>query len=351
MKIVSRIGFTLVELLVVIAIIGVLLALLLPAVQAAREAARRSQCSNNMKQLGVALHNYHTSHGVFPPLGIDFGWGSHCHGDESANKLAKNTNGLVLLLPFLEQQAIYDRYDFGQCASHSHGGAIEPWGPGVHYPGSGSYWNSQAPSVAGDAVASGNADLAAHVLAVFTCPSDAYPPWHDGGVVKDGYTGNIYKTNYDFAASRTGCLDTHRATPKLRMFGENGATGIRDITDGTSNTAAMNETLHSCAAGWPPAWGLRYYRMTGADLATCSSCSQECGINVWKIEPGCLGFPGSREPIPGRLSEYGMAGSLHPGGCNSLLADGSVRFLSETTSYAVLTAISTPQGGEVASVP
>ena len=120
----TRRGFTLVELLVVIAIIGILIALLLPAVQAAREAARRSQCTNNMKQLGVALHNYHDTHKVFPPGGLDYGHaGTGPHpslpgGVEPANKLVKNMNGLVLLLPYIEQQSLYDQYDCNQCASN-----------------------------------------------------------------------------------------------------------------------------------------------------------------------------------------------------------------------------------------
>src|SRR5947207_3585508 len=91
-------GFTLVELLVVIAIIGVLVALLLPAVQAAREAARRSQCSNNLKQLSLALHNYEAVHNTFPPAGID----------------SNQMSWTVLLLPFFEQQALYDQFNFNK---------------------------------------------------------------------------------------------------------------------------------------------------------------------------------------------------------------------------------------------
>ena len=113
-------AFTLVELLVVIAIIGILVALLLPAIQAAREAARRSQCQNNVKQLGVALHNYHDTNKVFPPGGIDYGWSSNMAGSaEPANKLVKNLNGLALLLPYLEQQSLYSQMDFTQCVSHA----------------------------------------------------------------------------------------------------------------------------------------------------------------------------------------------------------------------------------------
>ena len=103
-------GFTLVELLVVIAIIGILIALLLPAVQAAREAARRTQCTNNLKQLGLALHNYADVHKIFPPGGLEYGWQtSSTLGAEPADKLVHNLNGLVLLLPFIEQTALYDR--------------------------------------------------------------------------------------------------------------------------------------------------------------------------------------------------------------------------------------------------
>ena len=113
MKALWRRGFTLVELLVVIAIIGILIALLLPAVQAAREAARRSQCTNNMKQLGLALHNYHDTHLVFPPAGLDYGL-AMTGGTEPPGKTVKNMNGLVLLLPYLEQQPLFDKFDCRQ---------------------------------------------------------------------------------------------------------------------------------------------------------------------------------------------------------------------------------------------
>src|SRR5262245_12230720 len=115
-KIRTRAGFTLVELLVVIAIIGVLVALLLPAVQAAREAARRSQCSNNMKQLGIAAHNYHDADGILPPAIIDspiWAWGNNATLMMNyPNAKSIGTTGFTLMLPFLEQIALYKQYDF-----------------------------------------------------------------------------------------------------------------------------------------------------------------------------------------------------------------------------------------------
>src|SRR5229473_2794748 len=116
-----RIGFTLIELLVVIAIIAVLVALLLPAVQQAREAARRSQCKNNLKQIGIALHNYHDTMNVFPPALISSG---RCSPTTNAVECALyrpvlNTTGFVLLLPYLDQGPMYNAYNFNVASSVS----------------------------------------------------------------------------------------------------------------------------------------------------------------------------------------------------------------------------------------
>ena len=332
---VFRRAFTLVELLVVITIIGILIALLLPAVQAAREAARRSQCTNNLKQIGMALHNYYQAHNVFPPGGLDYGW-SGAGGTEPADKLIKNGNGLVLLLPYLEQQALFDRYDFRRCASlvKDQQTNIVP----------------SARDFAGDPVTSGNAAVISQKVPVFMCPSDP-----DNLTLPDGSAYGIkagsgylaVKTNYDFSARRDdnsyfNDWATLGGVTGKRMFGENSATTIAMIVDGTSNTVAVNETLHTVANGHSPAWGMRGWVMTGIDLSY--------GINVTYI-PESYTWVTDRRQLPWRLRDWCAPGSLHPGGMNITLADGSVRFLRQTTDMFILTAISTIAGSEPVGVP
>jgi prepilin-type N-terminal cleavage/methylation domain-containing protein len=334
-----RIGFTLVELLVVIAIIGILIALLLPAVQAAREAARRGQCSNNIKQIGIALHNYHSAHNCFPPGGLDYGWASTSGGPgEPANKLVKNLNGLVLLLPFLEQQPLYNKYDFKQCASLA----------GLAGQTQSNIISSQR-SPAGDPVTSGNAAIISQKLAVFMCPSDSYDPLlPDGSAygIKNSSGYRAVKTNYDFSAT-TSDINNYNDWSQLsatsrRMFGENSDTKMANVLDGTSNTVAVVETLHWVANGNCPGWGMRGWVMTGIDLGQ--------GINVFTI-PSTYTWVSPLTTIAGRLRTWAMAGSLHPGGCQVGLADGSVRFLAEVTDTVILGRISTMAGNEAQPVP
>src|SRR5688572_2941202 len=161
-----RRGFTLVELLVVIAIIGVLVALLLPAVQTARESARRMSCSNNLKQLGLALHNYHDTFQRFPPAGLNYGWCLNpppATGDVQ-NKIL-NANGLAMMLPFFEQGSIAQQYQSTEPAADITGGNASCCGP-----------NNATEALAGKGNASVNAPLALIRLKVFLCPSDSGDP-------------------------------------------------------------------------------------------------------------------------------------------------------------------------------
>ena len=119
-----RFAFTVYELLIVIAIISILIALLLPAVQQAREAARRTQCRNNLKQLGLALHNYHDVHRILPPGIVSNSKGHYTAKEDAGRKAESATSGLVLLLPFLEEAGIYDDYDMNQgCATKTNAAA------------------------------------------------------------------------------------------------------------------------------------------------------------------------------------------------------------------------------------
>jgi len=317
-----RHAFTLVELLVVIAIIGVLVALLLPAVQAAREAARRTQCQNNLKQLGLALHNYYTAKTHFPPAGANYGWCSQPSGRVKPIKEVLNHHGLLLMLPYIEGNALYENFDFSQAAANIDRGAPAHGG------------NTAIVPLAGDAVASGNAEVVSTQLPVFSCPSDIGDPFLPlGRIYGTGHTSLPgAKTNYDFSVLQDYTCDAWRkqATairtipefggsppllPARPMFGENSDTTIAMVEDGTSHTVALMETLHDVSNGECSAWGYRGWVMIGLDLPTN-------GINVWN---------GSyvQDPRPSQLGSAGFPGSLHPGGLHFVMADGSVQFASE----------------------
>jgi len=340
MRFLRRLGFTLVELLVVIAIIGILIALLLPAVQAAREAARRSQCTNNLKQLGLALHNYHDAFKIFPAQGFNRRWAGGTSNDTGYKTDWKNHNGFVSMLPYLEQQSIYDQYDFSSCASYCT-----------------SHTQSQMsalPMAGVDPMTSGNAALVATQIAAFICPSD---PGElllgTGGAygIQDGQsTYRGVKTNYDFNSTRISTFNYWYQNQTIQtryMFGENSTTRVASVLDGLSNTVAICETLHDCANGPCPAWGYRVWVMSGIDLYGETS---NPGINVNDI-PSTWAWVADKTPRPSRLRTWSLSGSMHPGGVNACLGDGSVRFISETTDTNVLLQVSRMADGSSAQVP
>lgn len=322
-----RRGFTLIELLVVIAIIAILIALLLPAVQQAREAARRTQCRNNLKQLGLALHNYHDIAEVLPYAGIGYTWTSANGGLPTGfqqNPRGLNQNGLVMLLPGLDQAPLYNSFNFNETISN--------------YPGHAYAWPG---TLSGSAITNGNGALAGTRLAAFTCPSDSGIPTISGTSgtygIGAGYSGpDPRKTSYEFS---TGASLTTRAwateSPSVRRpFGEGSHTRLTDIKDGTSNTCAMAEATLDVYNGTRSAWAYRAWVHTGVNIAATQ-------INNWY-------YASAPSTVPGRLGSWERAGSQHTGGMHILLCDGSVRFLSENTDIStVLTRLSLMSDGNV----
>ncbi|MBN69313.1 MAG: prepilin-type cleavage/methylation domain-containing protein [Gimesia sp.] len=303
----SRKGFTLIELLVVIAIIAILIALLLPAVQQAREAARRSDCRNKLKQLGLALHNYNETHTVFPPSTVAKGLCSS--GTAAGNTL--NGNGLVLLLPFLDQSALYNQLNFSL--------AFDDYSPG------------SAPLPGGGATT--NADLVNRRMAIFNCPSDPGP---QGIPVSSSYMlpggSNEHRTNYDFIVFRNSyneCNEwTSRPPVERTMFEDGSKCRPRDVTDGMSNTAMMAETRQACCGNGANAnWGGRGYTQIGLTLGR---------MIPNRTVRNSASYPGGSRDFAPWLGDWGTTGSSHVGGLHVLLGDGAVRFLGDNTDRTIL---------------
>lgn len=301
----SRRGFTLIELLVVIAIIAILIALLLPAVQQAREAARRASCKSNFKNIGLALHNYHSTHQIFPPGQVNPGvntdanlpYTSRCSSE------CRNITGFLLILPDLDQKPLYDQIDFNRPLG---GAQRSGGGPGG---GQGSIFQP---------------------LPIFNCPSDGpyAEPRNVGGSAHYAIQ-NGQRTSYAWAldmwTSNRRRNYTADNTRGKGAFGINGAARMRDVDDGTSNTMFMVETprkKHSASFG--PFWNAWVYT---------NGIQPSRGIN----------HVDTRSGLPYAFD----AGSKHTGGCHILLGDGSVRFLSENVNNNIVRALVSIAGGEV----
>jgi prepilin-type N-terminal cleavage/methylation domain-containing protein/prepilin-type processing-associated H-X9-DG protein len=338
-----RTGFTLIELLVVIAIIGVLIALLLPAVQKVREAANRIKCTNNLKQLGLALHNYHDAHERFPPgrksLGNTEGVNIATYAPDP---VVYNLHGLVLLLPYLEQDNLYRQWDLNAAAGDFLGSQL-------------GYPIGNAVLATPDATASGNAELAAVPIPLLRCPSDpgewtiAPSPYYSPDLGKTGI--HAVKTSYDFIAQCQGVgyynWWLHASFGTRYMFGENSTTRLTDVTDGASNTLAMGEQTLALYNGVTSAWAYAGWVSVGIDpVGNWNTTFPAQGLNIWN-------YNNNSPPnnTPGQRATWYNAASLHPGGVNFVFADGSVHFIQQSIDVPSLTYLSRMADGQVIPNP
>ena len=328
-----RYGFTLVELLVVITIIGILIALLLPAVQAAREAARRMQCSNHLKQIALAFHGYADVYKQFPPGAMPGAPGGPIWGGAFGS-------WMVSILPFMEQSAIYDQLDLGNPPADPSGNPARAIGRTVI----------------------GGIELNELTVPYARCPSAGSPTHKDGSrgrMALSNYAGNrgtmirqggvctqfsrelrplVGADTADFAPAVTlanvwsDCASAASCSGIMGNAGY-GAT-ISEIRDGTSNTIAVGEILPDCRGDTHPGVSGWQVSMWEYNSHVCNTFTN-APINFDTCPPHDTPPCDVNDPPDTSLAEWGFK-SRHPGGANFALCDGSVRFLSEAmdmTSY------------------
>lgn len=319
----SKRGFTLVELLVVIAIIGILVALLLPAIQAAREAARRTECINNIKQIGIAMHNYQDTYRTFPlgSFNLRETWPS------------SGSNWRVLILSFMEQGSVHDQLSFSATSHFMAGGA------------------------AGADALKGNEVLRDFVLDAYRCPSSTIKPLEIApGSNNAGIAQNVNYVGNQGAARPVPGLDPNKGTNDCGhgwscnngILPANQCIPIAFVTDGTANTVMVAEQSGLVAnvnrtsnylGGW---YGTRHPR----PLDSAAGCA-----DLWQTGTSCVRFAPNSDIVQTGATEAmhrnnTVWNSEHPGGINVVLVDGSVKFLGDDINFENLKRLACRNDGE-----
>lgn len=307
----SRRAFTLIELLVVIAIIAILIALLLPAVQQAREAARRSQCRNNLKQIGLALHNYHDTFGFFP-----------INGTSAAGSGSPQCSWMLRIFPYLDQAPLYNLINFNNADLRSF-------------------------------IAADGKVIPEHAVTIYRCPSDTSPefvtlnaaglparPWH-----QTSYAGSLGSQTMTSSTAACGTFNSFAQKPLNRgascnAFDLSGMMGwgcarinISSVTDGTSNTLHVGEVRSECihpngaAGSWQNWGGIAPGASTVHPMNDMTTCPG-----------GPVTNPACTVPLNSATVERSFR-SRHVGGTHFLVADGSVKFMSQNINHPLYQAL------------
>jgi len=345
-------GFTLIELLVVIAIIAVLIALLLPAVQAAREAARRSQCVNNLKQMGLAVHNYISTNDTIPPAGSWTGSSKNTYNATPGGSPVVNGTGTpmnagmkVRLLPFMELSTMFNAYNFSTPDFNTNTTKTTP---------------------------QNNTVIFAKV-GTFPCPSDGNPG--DVSTTWNGTTAGV-NSYYNNMGTEPDPNSGQLNGPSWYVGGDSRMgkrLTLAAVTDGTSNTVMMSESVKGNSGAKKPGLGSIWDTqvMTGNGQADAAACNVVAGKTIswddkgqfWSCQDTCRGGAYWHITFPNKQScntktanvSYNDVGALlsptsyHSGGVNMLFLDGSVKFIKESIGVQPYYGIATVAGGEVVS--
>ena len=348
----NRRGFTLIELLVVIAIIGVLIALLLPAVQAAREAARRAQCSNNLKQMGLALHNYESSNGCFPPSGESTNFATSPPSTQFVDGVAV----FPRLLQYIEGGNIFNSINFSLEYNSTTGGNMTAYGSVITSflcPSSVRQSGGGRDSVSGDSNAQ-IFEIGGYGMQDYgpTCYTDIDPngaSGNPGSNIVVPYRNKLSRANGLLKASYTRIADNLDGTSSTIAIGEDAGRDARYLSpyiESYDGVNAARPTFDSYPAG-----NRRYWRWGEPDNAFGVSGQIN---NKYRPMSGVQAYPD-----PTTVDQNGIAlrgnnagandelFSYHPGGVNVLFGDGHVGFLKDSTNLQVLRKLVTLAGGEV----